>query len=252
MKRFDSSAVLVTGGASGIGKAVAHRLAEEGADIVIGDINLEPAQAVAAAISEQHGVAAQAVAVDVADTDSCKNLVETAVATLGKLDVLVNCAGIMEWFRTSEYPEENFERVMQINLFSVFYLSKHALPHLLASRGNVVSISSAASLGGVPYAAAYCTSKGGINAMTRAMAVEYAEEGVRFNAICPGAVDTPMNTPESLPLWGDMNKVARLSPKTGVASQPEEIAAAVAYLASPDACNITGTMLSVDGGQMAG
>ena len=158
----------------------------------------------------------------------------------------------MEWFRAEDYPEERFERLMRINLFSVFYLSKYAVPHLLESRGNVVTMSSAASLGGVPYASAYCTSKGGINAMTRSLAVEYAEHGVRFNAICPGAVDTPLNSPDSLPVWGDMNKIARLSPKTGVASQPEEIAAAVAYLASSEACNVTGTTFSIDGGQMAG
>ena len=252
IKRFDSKSVVVTGGASGIGKAVAQRLAAEGASVMIGDLNLDNAQAVALAIGKEHGVEAHAFKVDVAEPDECKALVEHAVAALGKLDVLVNCAGVMEWFRSDEYPEQRFERVLRINLFSVFYLNKYALPHLLKAHGNVVSISSAASLAGVPYASAYCASKGGINAMTRSMAVEYAEQGVRFNAICPGAVETPMNLPDALPVWGDMDKITRMSPKTGLASSPEEIAAAVAYLASPEACNVTGTMFSVDGGQTAG
>ena len=166
--------------------------------------------------------------------------------------MLVNCAGIMEWFRADEYPDDRFERIMRINLFSVFYLSKYSLPHLVQTRGNVVTLSSAASLQGVPYAAGYCAAKGAINGMTRSMAVEFADKGVRFNAICPGAVETPMSSPDTLPLWGDMSKIMRLAPKTGAASKPEEIAAAAAYLASSEACNITGITLSIDGGQTAG
>ena len=246
-------ATLVTGAASGIGEATARRLAQEGASVALADLNHSGAQAVAADIAQAHGVQTGAFGFDASDSVQCESLIGDVIASLGKLDVLVNNAGIMDWAPADQYPDERWERVLKTNLFSVFYLSKYALPHLLKSRGCIVNMSSASSLQGVPGAAAYCAAKAGINGLTRSLAVEFADRGVRVNAICPGAVDTPLNTTTApMPDWLDMAKIGRLSPKTGKFSAPEEIAGAVAYLASADACNVTGILLSVDGGQAAG
>ncbi|MGO9006187.1 MAG: SDR family NAD(P)-dependent oxidoreductase [Beijerinckiaceae bacterium] len=253
MRRFERKSAVVTGAASGIGKATAERLAREGADVVIADLNFEGAKEVAAAITREHGVSAYPLAFDAGDPVRCRQLVEQAAHVLGKLDVVVNNAGIMDWARAEDYPDERWERMLRINLSSVFHVSKHALPHLLRTRGNIVNMSSAAGLNGVPYAAGYCAAKAGIIGLTRSLAVELADRGVRVNAICPGAVDTPLNTVTTpIPDWIEPIKLMGLAPKTGKVSAPAEIAAAVAYLASEDACNVTGTTLSVDGGQTAG
>ena len=252
MKRFADKAVIVTGAASGIGKATAERLAAEGANVIVADINAEGAAEVATAIAAQHGVKAKAVAFDASKVEDCERLVAEAVAALGKLDVLVNNAGIMEWRRSTDYSVEAWNRIVGINLNSVFHVSRAALPHLLETGGSIVNMSSAAGLQGVAFAPAYSATKSAVIGLTRSMAVEYADKGVRVNAICPGAVDTPLNTKVApMPEWVDMSKIASLFPKTKKASAPEEIAGAVAYLASSDACNVTGITLSVDGGQTA-
>lgn len=252
MKRFEGKAALVTGAASGIGKAAAERLAAEGASVVLADINEKGAGEAAASIRERFQVSAYALRFDAGSTADCAEIVRGAVEKLGKLDILVNNAGVLHWSRFEEYPDDAWDRVIAINLSSVFRVSKHALPHLLASKGCIVNMSSASALAGAPYAPAYCASKAGIAGLTRSMAVEFADRGVRVNAICPGGVDTPLNASAPVPAWADMNKIARMSPKTGKMSAPEEIAGAVAYLASADACNVTGISLSIDGGQVAG
>ncbi|WP_428334784.1 SDR family NAD(P)-dependent oxidoreductase [Novosphingobium sp.] len=252
MKRFDGKTAIVTGAASGIGKATAERLASEGADVVLADLNLDGATIVAAAIAREFGVRTHALAFDAGDRDSCRAMVEHAVALLDGLHVLVNNAGIMDWAKAEEYPDDRWERMIRINLSSVFYVSKHALPHLLRTRGAIVNMSSAAGLNGVPYAGGYCAAKAGIIGLTRSQAIEFADRGVRVNAICPGAVDTPLNSVTvPLPDWIEPMKLMGLAPKTGKPSAPAEIAAAVAYLACDEACNVTGTMLSIDGGQTA-
>lgn len=252
MKRFAGKAVIVTGAASGIGKATAERFAAEGANVVVADINEAGAAEVAAAIAANHGVKAKAIRFDAGDTADCERLVRDAVAELGQLDILVNNAGIMEWRRTTDYTEEHWDRVLRINLNSVFHVSRAALPHLQKTGGNIVNMSSAAGKRGVAFAPAYSASKAAVIGLTRSIAVEYADLGVRVNAICPGAVDTPLNTTVApMPEWLDMSKIASLFPKTKKSSAPEEIAGAVAYLASSDACNITGIALSIDGGQTA-
>lgn len=251
MERFQGKTALVTGGSSGIGRGIARRLAREGATVVIGDIAKDAAEKVVAEIGAGGGTA-RAIAFDAGDGASCAALVDAAVAVTGQLDVLVNNAGIMGWGRATEFPDDLFEKILRIDLFSVFWVSKRALPHLLKTKGTIVNMASAAALQGVPYSAAYCAAKAGVTGLTRSMAVEFAEEGVRVNAVCPGAVDTPLNAKAPIPEWADLPKVMRLAPKTGVSSTPDEIAAAVAYLASPEAANVTGISFSIDGGQAAG
>lgn len=252
MRRFEGKAVLVTGGASGIGKATAERLAAEGARVIVADRNAEGANAVAESIRRTQAGAASAIAFDAMQASECYRLVDEAVAALGKLDVLCNIAGILHWGRTIEFEDEWWDRVLKVNLYAVFHLSKRALPHLLAARGNIVNMASAAGLAGVPYSPAYTASKHGVVGLTRAMAVEFADRGVRVNAICPGAVRTPLVVADPVPAWTERAKFAPLAPKTGKASQPEEIAAAVAWLASDEACNTTGAAVAIDGGQTAG
>ncbi|HEY4546501.1 MAG TPA: SDR family oxidoreductase [Pedomonas sp.] len=252
MKRFADKAVIVTGAASGIGKATAERMAAEGANVIVADINEAGAAEVAAAISAQHGVKAKAIKFDASKVEDCDRLVAESVAELGRIDVLVNNAGIMEWCRSVDYTADAWNRIISVNLNAVFHVSRAALPHLLETQGNIVNMSSAAGLQGVAFAPAYSATKSAVIGLTRSMAVEHADKGVRVNAICPGAVDTPLNTKVApMPEWLDMSKIATLFPKTKKSSAPEEIAGAVAYLASSDACNVTGITLSVDGGQTA-
>lgn len=251
--RFKGKSILVTGGASGIGKATAERLASEGAQLVIADINITSARAVAQAIAVQHGTQAWAVAFDAARAESCRSMVEESVSLLGTLDVLCNIAGIMDWGHFTEFSDERWERMLQINLSSVFYVSKQAIAHLLKTRGNIVNMASAAGLMGIAYTAAYCAAKAGVIAITKSLAVEFAAAGVRVNAIAPGGVKTPMAAtapPDNI----NMKLIERLSPKLGEGElcEPTDIAAAVAYLASEEARFVTGIVHSIDGGQTAG
>lgn len=256
IKRFEGKRVLVTGGASGIGRATAERLGAEGAALVLADYNLDGAREVAAAIAAARGVAAHAVRFDAADPQSCREMVDAAAAALGGLDVLCNVAGIMDWGAFCEFSEAGWERMMRVNLSSVFYVTQRAMPHLISSKGNVVSISSASALTGIPYTTAYSAAKAAVIAITKSIAVEFAEQGVRANAIAPGGVKTPMHSKSTDPVGVDQEMVGKVGarhwPKLGELCEPGDIAAAVAHLASDEARYVTGIVHVVDGGQLAG
>jgi meso-butanediol dehydrogenase / (S,S)-butanediol dehydrogenase / diacetyl reductase len=254
-RRFAGKSVLVTGAASGIGKATATRFAAEGADLVLADINADGARALASTLREQHGVKATGRAFNAADTGSCRELVDSAVATLGKLDVVANIAGIMDWGPLDSFTEDRWDRMLGINLGSVFFISQRAMPHLVKSRGNIVNMSSAAGLVGIAYTTAYCAAKAGVVAVTKSLAIEFASSNVRVNAICPGGVRTPMNSgaasfPEGVNVDLLMRNASKL--KDIDFCEPEDIAAAVIFLASDEARFVSGTTLSVDGAQTAG
>jgi meso-butanediol dehydrogenase/(S,S)-butanediol dehydrogenase/diacetyl reductase len=155
----------------------------------------------------------------------------------------------MDWGKAEDYSDERWERVLRINLGSVFRVSRSALPHLERAQGCIINVSSSSALAGVPYAGAYSATKAGILGLTRSWAVEYSNRGVRINAVCPGAVDTPLNAAAPIPSWADMTRFMSVMPKTGKVSEPDEVAGAIAYLASADARNITGIALPIDGGQ---
>ena len=246
--RFAGKNILVTGAASGIGRATAVRLAAEGGRLTIGDINAAGLAETAAMI----GGDVRAVPYDASDVASCQALVAAAAAD-GGLDVLCNIAGMLDWGSTLEFDEARFDRIVRVNLTSVFALCRAALPHLVQSRGNIVNMSSTAGLQGIAYTLAYSASKHGVIAITKGLAIEFAAAGVRANAICPGQVNTAMGN--SAPPPGDIDwaLVMRNAPKldTGGA-EPEDIASAVAYLASEDARKVTGATLVVDCGQLAG
>ena len=249
MQRFNNKIALVTGAASGIGRATAIRLAQEGASLMLADINqaglLETQQLVLAtgAQSEIHEL-------DVSSISACRAAVAAVITRFGKLDVLCNIAGIFMSRRLTEIEEEEWQRMIAINLNSVFYLSQAAMPHLIESKGNIVNMASTAGLVGQIYNAMYCATKGAVVMLSKSMAVEYARSGVRVNAVCPGGVNTPLSDSFSLPENPDMDLFMRLMPLLDIA-EADEIAAAVAYLASEEARYVTGTAFTIDGGQTA-
>lgn len=246
--RLDGRRALVTGAASGIGRATAIRLAAEGAIVTIADINAEGLDETAA---QMPTLPRDRITFDAADTASCQALVARAAAD--GLDILCNISGILRWGPTIDFPLEDFERVMRINTTSVFALCQAALPHLLKSKGTIINTASTASLQGIAYTLAYAASKHAVAAITKSLAVEFASAGLRINAICPGQVNTAMGT--SPPPKGDLdwNLVMRNAPKLkdGICD-PEDVAAMFAFLASDDARKVTGSLFTVDGGQLAG
>lgn len=245
--RFHGKKILVTGAASGIGRATAIRLASEGAQVTIGDIN----EAGLAETAEMMASTPRICTFDASDTTSCSALVDAA-ATDG-LDVLCNISGILKWGPSLDFSIDDFERILKINTTSVFALCQAALPHLIESKGNIVNTASTAALQGIAYTIAYSASKHAVAAITKGLAIEFASKGVRVNAICPGHVNTPMGN--AAPPSGDVNwdLVMRNAPKLVDGScEPSDIAAMFAYLASDDARKITGSLFTIDGGQLAG
>ncbi len=246
MRRFEGKAAMVTGAGSGIGRATARRLAAEGARVSASDIN---AEGLAQTMALLEGSGHHSQILDVSRSAACTAAVEASVAALGKLDVLCNVAGIAGLYRLEEISDELWERMIGINLSGPFYLSRAAMPHLLKTRGNIVNIASTAALVGQVYNAPYCASKGGLNLMSKALAVEFSKQGVRVNAVCPGSVRTPLTQGIHIPRDPDVMLFGRLSPLVEPAGEPEEIAAAVAYLASDEARFVTGESFTIDGGQ---
>ncbi|OCC25500.1 short-chain dehydrogenase [Croceicoccus estronivorus] len=246
--RFEGKSAVVTGAASGIGLAVARRLASEGANLVIGDRNAEGLEEAARSI----GGSTVAMPLDVTDAGSCTAIIERAVELNGGLDVLCNIAGVLDFGRVGDIDETRWARVIAVNLTGVYLMSRAAIPHLIESRGNVVNMASAAGLVGVPFNAAYTASKHGVVGLTKSLALELSKEGVRVNAVCPTGVNTPMIAaapPENI----DWELVMRATPwlDGGENCEPEDIADAVAFLASQEARRITGIAFPVDGGQTA-
>lgn len=240
--------VLVTGAASGIGRATAIRLAAEGAQLLCADRNLAGVEETVAML----GGAGVAWLLDVVDPQACNAAVAETIARFGRIDALANVAGIGGFGHAADIDDASWRRLLDVNLTGVFQMMRAALPHLTAVRGNIVNIASAAGLVGVPYGVAYAASKSGVVGLTKSVAVEYATRGVRVNAVCPGAVDTPLIAGGFDAVEGlEMHLFERLTPLLGAMARPEDIAAAVAFLASDDARFVTGAMLSVDGGQTA-
>ena len=238
---------LVTGAASGIGRATAIKFAEEGAHVCIADVNEEGLDETAGKMSN----VVKVIPFDASDVASCENLVESAAED--GLDVLCNVSGILKWGPTEDFSVADFERVMAINTTSVFALCKFALPHLVKSQGNIVNTASTASLQGLAYTVAYAASKHAVAAITKSLAIEYASRGVRVNAICPGQVNTAMGTAEPPPGEVDWALVMRNAPKlVDGMCEPSDIAELFAWLASDKAHKVTGSLYTMDGGQLAG
>ena len=244
---LDGRVALITGAASGIGFACAQLLAARGAHVALFDINVEQGTARA----QQIGTGAEFFATDVASEDSVAASTKNVVDRFSRLDILVNCAAIQIMGTLLETSSESWDRLHQVNLKGVFLCSKAAMPHLQASAaGAVVNISSILGVVADPDLTAYGAMKGGVIALTKSMALAYGPSGVRVNCICPGDVNTPMvaayfdNAPDPAALRAEVNSKYALRR----IAEPEEIAEVVAFLASPAASFMTGTILIVDGG----
>ena len=249
MQRFTGKVALITGAASGIGRATALRLGREGAMLFLADIN-------EAGLTETVGLLpteckANIACVDVTDSEACNALVDNCIEQFGQLDILCNIAGIALCKNLADITDSDWQRAVGINLNGVFFLSRAAMPHLIESKGNIVNMSSSAGLVGQAYNSAYCATKAGVLMFSKSLAIEFAKKGVRVNAICPGMVNTALTEQFSMPEDVDMQLMEKLFPLIEGA-EPEEIAGAVAYLASAEARFITGAALPIDGAQTAG
>jgi len=257
--RLKDKVAIITGAASGIGKASALVFGREGAKVMCADINAEGAEAVARQIADTSGEAAS-IRVDVAQEADIQNMVSTTVARWGRLDILHNNAGIGFGLPATQVPVEQWDRLMDINLKGVWLGCKHAIPEMLKNGGgSIVNTASDAGLIGTAMLTTYCASKGGVVMLTKSLAVEWAAQGIRVNCVCPGVIRTPILDPfianarqlqgmEPAQVW---ERMARAHP-IGRVGEPEEVGKAVAFLASDDASFITGVALSVDGGFAAG
>ena len=247
--RFTGRRALVTGAASGIGRATALRLASESAQVTAVDVNAELLEKLTVDSEGTTGSITTLVG-DVSTEDGVISLVDTAVERLGGLDVVVNAAGVLSFSHTHEVSLDEWSRLIAINLTGTFLMCRQSLPHLLATRGNIVNLASTAAHAGQPWATAYVASKGGVLALTRSLAVEYAAQGLRVNSISPGAIDTPITGAFHLPDGADIKLLGRVTP-LGPFGTPEGIAAAIAFVASDEASHMNGADLLIDGATLA-
>lgn len=247
--RLENRVAIVTGGSKGIGAGIAGVFCAEGAAVVIASRGREEGGRMAAALQAAQG-RAWFVPTDVTDSASIQALIQATVERFGKLDILVNNAGYHLSKNVEQTSEEEWEFIINTNLRSTFLCSKYAIPHLRQTRGNIINISSMVGLVGQPNAGAYSASKGGQIAMTRGMALDFAADGIRVNALCPGWVQTPL-----VEDWFSQQEDPEASRKYIFGAHPlgrigtvEECGKAAAYLASDDAAFVTGITLNLDGG----
>jgi meso-butanediol dehydrogenase / (S,S)-butanediol dehydrogenase / diacetyl reductase len=234
--RFEGKRVFVTGAASGIGAATVELLTAEGADVV--GVDIAPV--------------GDLVRCDVSDPASVADAMATTVERLGGLDVCCNVAGVNIFSKFGDLSLDLWNRHLAVNLTGSMLVTQAALPHLRASRGNVVTVASISGIQGQPYNSAYCASKGGLLLLMKSLAVELAADGIRVNCVCPGGVDTPLSAgaTSTLPPDADVSLFSRMMGVMPGFMPPRDIADAIAYLASDAAASVTGASLVVDRGTL--
>lgn len=249
MARLEDRVAIVTGGARGQGEAIARLFVEEGASVVIGDVSDEAGAKLAVDLGES----ARFVHLDVASEADWQSAVDTAVAEFGKLDALVNNAGILHFAPMHETTAEQFRRVVEVNQTGIFLGMKAAAPALAAAGGGtIVNTASINAFVGVAGTIAYAASKWAVRGMTRTAALELGKQGIRVNTVAPGSVATPMIAPDGVEAMGEGATSAFDRLPLGRIGQPEEIAHAVLFLTSAESSYCTGAEFVVDGGSLAG
>jgi NAD(P)-dependent dehydrogenase (short-subunit alcohol dehydrogenase family) len=242
---FEGKVVAITGGASGMGAACVQAFAVRGARVVVVDRNRAGAQAAAEAVG------GLAIAGDVSQSAFCNGAIATVLENYGRVDVLVNAAGIIKRTDVIHTSDEAWRQIFGVNVDGVFYMCRAVLPHMVDQRrGVIVNFGSIWGDIGSAGVAAYCATKGAVHNLTRAMALDHARDGIRILAVCPGEVDTPMLSSErsAPPTRAFLNDLADRTIPVGRLAQPEEIAQVVAFLASDAASYMTGALVNVDGG----
>lgn len=257
---FNGKVAIITGAGSGIGRATAERLAKGGARLVVVDLDAGRAESAASELSSDHGTEVRALAADVSLETSARSMVQEATGTFGRLDILVNAAGIHHTGDIDEVSLDDWNRVIANNLTSMFLTAREAIPVMAAQKtGSIVNLGSVSSFIGQEMQGkssfVYNVTKAGVRQLTTSLATRYAQDGIRVNCVCPGAVRTRMSLSEeqeAIPQVRDaiLAAMAQGHPMERVAD-PDEIAAAIAFLASDDASFITGTAMPVDGGYLA-
>jgi NAD(P)-dependent dehydrogenase (short-subunit alcohol dehydrogenase family) len=244
---------VVTGAASGIGRAISLRLAEMGASVALLDIDEIKGGATAAEI-EASGGSASSLKCDVRSAADCRSVVQTVIERSGKIDILCNCAGVAIRKDIVDLTEDEWDLALDVTLKGIYLLSRQVVPHMIRNGGgSIINIGSGWSLKGGPRAASYCAAKGGTVNLTRAMAIDHGKHNIRVNCVCPGDVDTPMLRSECAQLGEDNEAFMRDAANRPLArvGTPDDIANAVLFLASPMSNWITGAALVVDGGGLA-
>tara|TARA_R110001599_G_scaffold65838_2_gene185844 strand:- start:93458 stop:94207 length:750 start_codon:yes stop_codon:yes gene_type:complete len=249
MQRFAGKTVLVTGAGGGIGQASARRIAAEGGAVFCVDLNAAAVDTTVASILAQGGRATGRVC-DVSSEEEVRDCVAACVEAYGSVYALVNMAGVLRFDDTEQLTLSQWQKVIDINLTGTMLLCRELIPHLLASKGSIVNAASTAALSGLPCGVAYSASKGGVLAMTRSIAIEYAKRGVRANCVCPGEITTGMTDGIVFPETMDFELISRVVSPTG-ARGPEVVAGVIAMLTSEDGAHITGEDIRVDGGTLS-
>ncbi|MEM9465719.1 MAG: SDR family oxidoreductase [Actinomycetota bacterium] len=248
MTRFTDKVAFLTGIASGVGRATARRLADEGATVYGVDVDEAGMAETAALIGDGGGLTTRTV--DVRSVEAIRAAIDDCVSMHGGLDIVGNIAGIARHHHVGDVTEADWDVMNEINLKGPFFIAQAAMPHLIERNGSLINIASNAGLIGQAYTVPYCATKGGVVNLTRALAMEFVKTGVRINAIAPGGIDTPLvhnfELADDIDFSLMQNHIGYRDP-----SSPEQIAALFAFLASEDATNIHGSILSADGGLTA-
>ena len=247
--RLQDKATIITGAGTGIGEAIAHKFAAEGAKLVLNGYPDDPVEDVADTVRERHGAEVEVCLGDVGQEEHARRCIQTAVDSFGRLDVLINNAGIFpEINETQDFSVESFERLLHNNVRSVFLMTKFALPELHQTGGTIVSAGSESGFNGQGQATPYGGTKGWIHSFMKGVAAEQAKYGIRANCVCPGITDTAWTHKETSGMTEEMEEGFFSTIPLGRRGQPEEMANLYAFLASDEASYITGALYLVDGG----
>ena len=260
--RLQGKVAIVTGGATGIGEAIAKKFAKEGANVVLAGVGDDPITEVVDEINESYGrqdhrlesnhtnlKVAVGFLGNLGEADVAKQCVDKAIAEFGKLDILINNAGILpDMKETQDFEDKYFEHILNDNIKSVYYMTKAALPHLKKTKGNIVSAGSEAGLQGIGMCTPYGGSKGFIHGFMKGVAVEQGKYGIRANCVCPGPIDTQMANADKGAMTNQMEKMVQKASLLGRRGTPEEVANMYLFLASDEASYVTGSLHLVDGG----